>query len=361
VRFELSEEAMALREAAAGLLASEVTPAVIRAGWPGGDPGQVAAAWRKLAAAGAAGTLVPEARGGLGLDETSLVPLLEEIGRSGLPVPAAETIGVAAPLLAGDGLAGDRLAGVLAGDTLAAAQLGDGDLVPHAQHARLIVLREGSTLRAYEAGELALEPCATIDGSRGLARLAQRPAGGGTLLTEDPAQAEAAWQRGVLGTSALLTGLARRMLDLTVSYVSRREQFGVPVGSFQAIKHALASALVAVEFARPMVLAAAWAQAARTAEAAAQTSAAKVLASNAARLVARTAIQCHGAIGYTTEYDLHLYAKRAWALASAWGDPAWHRARLATFLVLPRGDTAPPGDTPDPDGPEPARLGVADG
>jgi alkylation response protein AidB-like acyl-CoA dehydrogenase len=103
--------------------------------------------------------------------------------------------------------------------------------------------------------------------------------------------------RGVLGTSALLTGLARRMLDLTVGYVSRREQFGVPVGSFQ------------------------------------------------------TAIQCHGAIGYTTEYDLHLYAKRAWALASAWGDPAWHRARLATFLALPRGD----------DPPKRPRLGVADG
>ena len=222
---------------------------------------------------------------------------------------------------------------MLAGDTLVAAQLGDGDLVAHGEHAALIVLRDGGTLRAYEPGELALEPCSTVDGSRGLARLARSPASGGRPLSDDPALADAAWQRGVLGTSALLIGLARRMLDTTVEYVKQREQFGVPVGSFQAIKHALASALLAVEFARPMVLAAGWAQAAGTADAC-QTSAAKVLASDAARLVARTAIQCHGAIGYTTEYDLHLYAKRAWALAPAWGDPAWHRARLARWLGI---------------------------
>jgi Acyl-CoA dehydrogenase, C-terminal domain len=95
--------------------------------------------------------------------------------------------------------------------------------------------------------------------------------------------------------------------------------------------------LVAVEFARPAVLAAAWAQAAGAPDAAAQVSAAKVLASDAARLVARTALQCHGAIGYTTEYDLHLYAKRAWALIPAWGSPDWHRARLATYLGVSDG------------------------
>jgi alkylation response protein AidB-like acyl-CoA dehydrogenase len=177
----------------------------------------------------------------------------------------------------------------------------------------------------------------TVDGSRGLARLTSRPTAGGTLVSDDPAVLEAAWQRGVLGTSALLGGLATRMLALTVGYVQQREQFGKPIGSFQAIKHALANALVAVEFARPAVLAAAWAQATGSAQAPARTSMAKVLASDAARLVARTAIQCHGAIGYTTEYDLHLYAKRAWALIPSWGSPDWHRARLATSLGVSDG------------------------
>jgi alkylation response protein AidB-like acyl-CoA dehydrogenase len=332
MRFELSDEAAALRDVAAAVLASEVPPAVVRAGWPGGDGALVAAAWRKLAAVGVIGTLVPAEHGGLGLDENCLVPLLEELGRSGLPAPAVETIAVAAPLLAtAPPSAADRLAGVLAGETLVTAQLTDGDLVPFGQHASLIVLRDSGTLRLYERDSLALTPTSTMDGSRGVARLVTRPAGG-TLLTDEPAAVETAWQRGVLGTSALLIGLARRMLDLTVDYVKAREQFGVPIGSFQAIKHALASALVAVEFARPMVLAAGWAQAARAADAAAATSAAKVLAADAARLVARTAIQCHGAMGYTTDYDLHLYAKRVWALVPGWGDTNRHRAELAESL-----------------------------
>jgi alkylation response protein AidB-like acyl-CoA dehydrogenase len=82
------------------------------------------------------------------------------------------------------------------------------------------------------------------------------------------------------------------------------------------------------------VLAAGWAQACAAADAAEQTSVAKVLASDAATTVARAAIQCHGAIGYTTEYDLHLFAKRAWALAPSWGSASWHRRRLAAGLGL---------------------------
>jgi alkylation response protein AidB-like acyl-CoA dehydrogenase len=333
MRFGLGEEAAALRDAAAGLLTAEVSPEVIRAGWPGGDDDLPAAAWLKLAETGATGALVPEAAGGLGLDENSLVPLLEAVGRSGLPGPAAETIAVAAPLLAGAGLPADVLGGVLAGRTLIAGQLDGGHLVPYGATAPLIVVRTpGDTLRLYERAALPAEPCRTVDGAQHTIRLTRRPAVGGTLLTDEPAAAGAAWARGVLGTSALLCGLSLRMLDLTVSYVKQREQFGVPIGSFQAIKHALASALLAVEFARPLVLAAAWAQASSAPDAAAQVSAAKVAAGDAAARVARTAIQCHGAIGYTTEYDLHLFAKRAWALIPSFGAPDWHRDRLAALL-----------------------------
>jgi hypothetical protein len=144
----------------------------------------------------------------------------------------------------------------------------------------------------------------------------------------------AAYLRGVVGTAALLVGLSRRMLDLTVGYVRQREQFGVPIGSFQAVKHALASALLSLRFARPAVLAAGWALASETADAATYASAAKALASETALLVARTALQCHGAIGYTTEYDLHLFAKRAWATAPTWGSAEEHRRRIGTQLGL---------------------------
>jgi alkylation response protein AidB-like acyl-CoA dehydrogenase len=153
-------------------------------------------------------------------------------------------------------------------------------------------------------------------------------------VVEDPALVAAAWQRGVLGTAALLTGLATRVLEMTVGYVAARRQFGVPVGSFQAIKHALATAMLAVEFARPVVLAAGWALACGEPDAEVQVSMAKVLAGDAALLAGRTGIQCHGAMAYTTEYDLHLFVKRIWALAPSWGDAAWHRARLAAALGL---------------------------
>ena len=321
MRFALDDSAETLRAAAAELLRGEVTPAVLRAGWPDGNWDLVDAPWGKLAAVGALGTLVPEEQGGLGLDENSLVPLLEEIGYSGLPGPAVETIAVAAPLLAATPLAG-------APDTLVAVQARPGELIAFGQRAAQAVLIKDEAVWLYATSELRLEPCDSVDGSRWLARLVAEPAGG-VLLSGDT---DAAWQRGVLGTAAVLTGLARRMLDMTVEYVKGREQYGVPVGSFQAIKHALADALVAVEFARPMVLAAAAAQAGARGDAGLQTSAAKVLASDAARLVARTAIQCHGAMGYTTEYDLHLFAKRVWALAPSWGSAGWHRARIGEKL-----------------------------
>ena len=328
MRFAVGEEAAALRDATRDVLATEVTSAVIRSG-------AFDAAWRKLAAVGVFGTLVPEEHGGLGLDENAVVPLLDEIGYSGLPGPVVETIAVGAPTVARSFDVMNRYDD-LNSQTILTAVFDNTDLVPFGQCARLIVLREGDSLRVYERDELRLQPCTSIDASRFLARLTQRPQGG-VLLTNGAAEIDRAWQRGVLGTAAVLTGLARRMLDMTVGYVKRREQFGVPVGSFQAIKHALADALVAIEFARPLVLAAAWAQAAEAENATTLTSAAKVRATAAAQTTARTAIQCHGAMGYTTEYDLHLFAKRVWALAPSWGSQQWHRARIAENLGVSDG------------------------
>src|SRR5579859_4485263 len=143
MRFALDETAQALRDAARDLLRHEVTPAVIRAGWPGGDASQVDAAWRKLATLGVTGTLAGESDGGLGLDENALVPLLDEIGYSGLPVPAAETIAVVVPLLARSFDDDDR-------QEMMTAVLDGSDLVPFGQCAGLVVLRAGVALRMYE-------------------------------------------------------------------------------------------------------------------------------------------------------------------------------------------------------------------
>jgi alkylation response protein AidB-like acyl-CoA dehydrogenase len=349
MRFALSEEATALRDAVRELLERECPPAVVRAAWPGEDRTPVEAVWHKLADVGVLGVLVPEADGGLGLDETYLVPVLEEAGRAGLPAPLVETAAVAAPLLAAAGAHPALLGAVIAGEVTVACSLDGSGLAPYGQVADLLLVAEpgeaggaGGPARLLRRAEAGAVPVDTIDGARALARLAASP-GAGQVLSGGPAAFALAIERGTLGTAAQLVGLARRMLEMTVSYVKEREQFGVPIGSFQAVKHHLADALLAVEFAAPAVYRAAYSLASGAATASRDVSMAKAMASDAACDVARITIQCHGAIAYTTEYDHHLFSKRAWALAASWGSARWHRGQLATVLGLPA------------DGPEGAR------
>jgi alkylation response protein AidB-like acyl-CoA dehydrogenase len=347
MQFAVADEAAALRDAAEVVLQALADTALIRSAWGTGQHAGVRDVWQGLADVGLTGALVPEAAGGLGLDEDALVPVLQRVGYSGLPGPAVETVAVAAPLLAAAGHA--ALPDLLSGAALVTVYLGTGHLgtaasagepVPYLQMADYVLLRgDDDAVRLFAVGDIDTEPVRAVDGSRQLARLRVTPAGGTVIATG----ADAAWQRGVLGTAAMLVGLAERMLAMTVDYVGSRRQFGVPVGSFQAIKHRLADAYVGVEFARPAVLAAGWALAAAAPDADEQTSMAKVLASDAATAVAAAALQCHGAIGYTTEYDLHLFAKRAWALAASWGSASWHRRRLAAILGLTREEGEPRG------------------
>lgn len=134
-----------------------------------------------------------------------------------------------------------------------------------------------------------------------------------------------AFDRAVLAVSAQLLGLGERVLDDSVAYVKQRKQFGRQIGSYQAIKHALADVRIALDFARPLVLGAALEEV--------PASAAKVAAGDAAYRAARTGLQVHGAIGYTAEFDLSLWLTKIRALVTAWGTPAVHRARLLESLV----------------------------
>jgi alkylation response protein AidB-like acyl-CoA dehydrogenase len=118
------------------------------------------------------------------------------------------------------------------------------------------------------------------------------------------------------------------MLDTTVAYAKDRHQFGQAIGAFQAVKHHLADAALILSHARPAVHRAAYTMTTR------DVSMAKVLASDAAARTARAALQCHGAIGYSWEHDLHLWMKRTWVLERRWGDAAHHTAIVADELGL---------------------------
>lgn len=127
--------------------------------------------------------------------------------------------------------------------------------------------------------------------------------------------------------AAYLVGLAQAMLDMAVGHAGLREQFGRPIGSFQAVRHPLADVATAIAHARPMVLAAA------ASGDSLRAAAAKVLASQAAELSARVALQTHGAMGYTTEHRLHRWLNRTWQMSRAFGDPAWHRRRIGDVIL----------------------------
>ena len=134
-----------------------------------------------------------------------------------------------------------------------------------------------------------------------------------------------AFDLAVLATSAQLLGCGERVLADSVTYVKQRKQFGREIGSYQAIKHALADVRIALDFARPLVHGAALG--------AVPASAAKVACADAAYLASRTGLQVHGAIGYTEEYDLSVWLTKVRALVTAWGTPAHHRAALLATLV----------------------------
>ncbi|MCU1622734.1 MAG: acyl-CoA dehydrogenase domain protein [Frankiales bacterium] len=295
--FGLPDDALALREGLREVLATACTPAVIRAAWDG-DPCD--ALWKTLGEFGVLGLLVPEERGGLGLDELSFVAAMEESGWHGVPGPLVETVAYLPTLeLPADGSA--RIA------------VHRSNPVPHAAVATHVI---GAT--AQQPGLRA----ETVDRSRHAAHVPGEPA------PDSPASLLA-----TLGTAAFLLGLARRQLDLTVSYVKDRKQFGVPIGTFQAIKHPLADAVVGTEFAWPAVLRAARSLIDADPLATVHVSMAKALASDAAYRMSRVCLQAHGAMGYTVEYDLHLFAKRTWAMAKDWGTASEHRKTIARELL----------------------------
>jgi hypothetical protein len=272
VEFAFTEDQLAFCDAVRDLLAKECPPEVVRSAWPEGPSGEGARASAEQV--------------------DKVWHDLAEMGVLGIAVPEEQ-----------GGLGLTEVDWILLAEETGYAAL------PH------------PFVEAVCGLDSAAEVRDSIDGSR--ARAITGGEGEGLLF-----------DRIALGTAAQLVGLGRRMLDMTVAYAIERKQFGVAIGSQQAVKHHLADAALQLQFAAPAVYRAAWSMSTGAETATRDVSMAKAMASDAARLVGRKALQVHGAIGYTVEYDLHLYFKRAEALARSWGDAAWHRRRVADALGL---------------------------
>ena len=371
--FAFSPDQELLRGAARGFLDDRVTSAVVRALWD--DPrGESEALWKDMAGLGWLGLGLPESQGGSGLGMVETAILLEELGRVAWPGPYLEIALASRALLAGGTEAQRRrwLPVIAAGDARATVCLLDEGLdwdpaatvtraeaapagsgieppspgavrlwgtklfVPWAHVADLLLVpareADGVSLFAVTAGApgLAVSPTAAMDpGTRWSTVRLDAVQVGPEARVGPPGRAAsllaALLRAGAVGAAAGMLGCARRCLDTSVAFAKVREQFGQPVGSFQAVRHKCAEMLLEVENAHAATYYAAWALDAGAEDAEVAASVAKAYVGDAARRVCGEAIQIHGGIGFTWEYDLHLYVKRAKALEATYGDGDHHR------------------------------------
>ncbi|MET7700433.1 acyl-CoA dehydrogenase family protein [Streptomyces sp. NPDC005485] len=312
MRFLLDAEQRAFAASLDAMLTSADTPSVVR-DWSRGDHTSGRALWSRTAQAGVFALAIPEAYEGVGVLPVELAVAFVELGRHAVPGPLVETVAAAALLTeaADPGPAKRLLPRLACGEAMATlAPSGSHALDGDAADVRLSLTGDGLYLAP---GHGPVRP--SLDPARRLTHLAS----GGELLAPRPPFARALLLAR-LATAAQALGVGMALLDRTVAYVGQRTQFGVPIGSFQAVKHRLADARIALEFARPLLFGAALTMRER------DVAAAKVTACEAAYATARTALQLHGAIGYTAEYDLSLWLTKSRALLGAWGSPQQCRA-----------------------------------
>lgn len=328
MRLAFTDDQIAMRAGLTDLLERECPAEVVRGAWEG-KPSHL---WPRLVDMGLVGLTAPEDLGGMGMGDIETACLLEEAGRFALPEPVLETTAVAIPALveAGGPMAERWVPELARGGAIATAGAGASPLFPDAERSDLLVVVQEDHLLAVEARGCDLAPQDSVDGSRRLAT-ATWDEGAAVSLDADPGLA---FDRGAVAAAAFLVGLARHMIDVAAGHAADRRQFGRPIGSFQAVQHHLANALLRIEFARPVVHRAAYGVAQLEPERSLYVSMAKAYASDAAVFAGRTALQVHGAMGYTWEHDLHLWMKRAWVLAGAWGSARWHRNRVGDALSL---------------------------
>ncbi|HEY3109427.1 MAG TPA: acyl-CoA dehydrogenase family protein [Chloroflexota bacterium] len=352
--FELSQDQIGLRDLAREFFGRESATPRVRAALETGERYD-RSVWRQIGELGLQSIPISEQHGGMGMGMVELALVLEEMGRHAYAGPYFASVVLAAGLIEAGGseaqkarwlpriASGELIATVafyerdaapnvdLLGTTIADGRVdGTKRFVPDAAAAGLIlVVGQGGQVAAVEPGAagLRIEPSETMDPTQREATVrfegaAAEPLPGGR------AAVEAMLRRAAVGASAEMLGAARRSMQMSVEYAKTREQFGQPIGSFQAVKHMCAEMLDEVEHSHAATYYAAWALDAEAEDREIAASVAKSFVSESARKVCGDAIQVHGGIGFTWEFDLHFFFKRAKHYEALWGDADYHRERV---------------------------------
>jgi alkylation response protein AidB-like acyl-CoA dehydrogenase len=318
--FAFTDEQEQLRNEARTFLADRY-PADRVAELADSDEGWEPSSWQELAELGWIGVSVPEKAGGAGLGFLEEAVLFEELGRALYPGPYFSTVALALPVLPAE-----LQREAVEGKTRWSASL-DGSLVPDlALVDRVLLARDGKLVAVAAEGET----LQTMDSTRRFGRLA------GGLDGQEVGDAAAIGRMRTRAFAALAleaVGLSQRALELSVEHAKTREQFGKPIGIYQAVSHRLADGYALTELARSLAYWAAWCVSEDDEEARVAAAAAKSYAGDVAVTVCEYSIQAHGGIGFTWEHPLHRYYKRAQWIQGYGGYPAAQRAEVAAAIL----------------------------
>jgi alkylation response protein AidB-like acyl-CoA dehydrogenase len=371
--FDLNDEQRAIKETAREFLASRFKSERIRE-IAASEDGTDEAGWREISELGWPGLALPEEWGGHGLGSVELAVLFEEMGYALAPSPLFSNTAVGLALAAAgsdeqkeshlrplaEGTRRGTPALFDAGTTATPGAYGmsghqDGDdllldgekvLVPDAAGADFLLVATGDGRRHLvdsAAPGVTISPEESIDQTRRLSSVrfeGVRVAPEATL-TGHGAELEPVFDLACVALAAESTGVAQRTLEMAVSYAKDRQQFGRPIGSYQAVSHRCAQMLLETENSRSAVYGAAWAADAEPESLPRAAASAKAYASDAGWRVPDASIQVHGGIGFTWEHDLHFFLKRGRANAALYGDARWHRERVAAAIFAATAAPAP--------------------
>jgi alkylation response protein AidB-like acyl-CoA dehydrogenase len=368
--FDLTDEQQAIKSTAHDFLAARYKSERIRE-LAESERGFEQSDWDEMAELGWPGLALPEEWGGQGLGVVELAVLFEEMGYALAPSPLfSNTIAGLALALGGSDDQRERFlrplaAGQMRGtpalwDAGSPATIGEFTLEARADGDGIVL--DGEKVLVMDAAAADFLLVATSDGrrhvvERGAAGVTVTPAtsidltrrlhsvrlDGVRVAPEDslPATGEdyfSVFNRVCVALAAESTGIAQRTMEMAIEYAKDRQQFGRPIGSYQAVSHRCAQMLLETENARSAVYGAAWAADAEPESLPTAASMAKAYASDAGWRVPDASIQVHGGIGFTWEHDLHFFLKRGKANAAMFGDSKWHRERVAAAVLDAAGE-----------------------
>jgi alkylation response protein AidB-like acyl-CoA dehydrogenase len=337
MNFDYTDDQQAIRSTARDFLAARIKPEKLRELAEAGEYDD--GIWSEIAELGWPGIFIDEAHGGQDLGQVELTIVQEELGYALAPTPFLSN--AAAGLLiahAGSDEQRDRwLPGIASGEHLGTAGVASYGpaLVPDADTAEVVVLIENGSATLVETGSAKVERVDTIDSTRRFFRI--DPNGDGEPLEGD---VDGAVQRIQVALAAELVGVAQRSMEMAVEYAKERQQFGRPIGAYQAVSHRCAQMLLETEGARACTLYASWAADHEPESLPLAASMAKAYASDAGWRVSASSLQVHGGIGFTWEHDLHFFLKRARTDGALFGSAREHRDRVAELAGLSRAAAA---------------------